>query len=87
MKVLLAAGASFSLRASSRCANRSALDCAALDGHEKVIEAILEHGADVNAASPVGTTALHCAALGIASDQAGAAVVLLDAGAGSGHQS
>ncbi|CAN0372743.1 unnamed protein product, partial [Ectocarpus sp. 13 AM-2016] len=47
----------------------SGLDCAAEKGHVDIVEAIVEHGADVYASDNDGFTALHAAA---EHDQAGA---------------
>ena len=44
------------------------LQQAVRDGSEPLVRILLEHGADVNAANAVGSTALHTAAAGCASD-------------------
>lgn len=61
VKTLLAAGADLTLRTGSRgnIPHGSALDLAALSKRADVVTALLEHGADVNAASADGKTALH----------------------------
>lgn len=42
----------------------SAIHWAAEEGHEQIVDMLLERGADVNAASSYGTSPLHCAANG-----------------------
>ncbi|CAM9317580.1 unnamed protein product [Scytosiphon promiscuus] len=59
VQVLLAAGADTSLRCSVR--SMSALDIVVSTGHVDIARAIIDHGADVNAAGPDGRTPLHYA--------------------------
>eukprot|EP00752_Nemacystus_decipiens_P004447 g4060.t1 len=61
VKVLLAADVNLTLRTGARCKipGGSALDLAVIHKHGDVVTALLEHGADVNAAGPTGKTPLH----------------------------
>ena len=80
VKILLAAGANLTLRTGSRCKipYSAALDLAVINKHGDVATALLEHGANVNAASTDGKTALHHA---VQTRRLSGMRLLLDAGA------
>ncbi len=86
VKTLLAADADFRIRVSGNTGDSirnvvtsmSALDLAAQGGHVPVLQAILDHGADVNERNHAGYCALHFAAQ---ADEAGAVEALIEAGA------
>lgn len=63
--------------------NRTALQCAAGNGHDVIVEKLLTVGAAVNAAGPDGITALH---LAVQSSHAGVISRLLAAGAAPGAE-
>ncbi|CAN0103727.1 unnamed protein product [Scytosiphon promiscuus] len=75
-ETLLAAGADLNLRFGDD--EISPLDTAAGEGHLDVLKAMIEHGADVDAASPNGRTALIYA---VSQNKVGAIDVLVGAGA------
>ncbi|CAN0266503.1 unnamed protein product [Ectocarpus sp. 6 AP-2014] len=77
VQALLAAGGDPSLRCGKDEAF-SALGLAARGGHVEVMQALIRHGADVNAPDSNGCTALHSAAIG---DAVGAIDTLIEAGA------
>eukprot|EP00752_Nemacystus_decipiens_P008066 g7210.t1 len=75
-KTLLASGASFRFQGWDD--PHSALEWAAMGGHVGVLQAFLDHGADVNSRNHDGDTPLD---LATKSNQAGAVAALIDAGA------
>ena len=60
MKYLVEHGAAVNQRDNMR--NKTPLTAAAFDGHAEIIKYLLDHGADINAQSVNGWTALHDAA-------------------------